>query len=628
MARLLCILFFAVVFMPILPFSVPAQEAAPSTTDSTSTEAVNIPFNPQTLLDGSPRFIAYSSLVEASSLQKDVLAIISDILSRQRMTSSDGQILMDLDILIQDETKIRDGIVELGPRTLGRTVDQLADGDRQLLNSLTQNQQISTDRYTRIQQSIERNALSRPESVFGTMLVRASEFALSDHLALAPQLISGNQLTKAIVEVNQALEGLKVLRDLLGSSVGDTGRTEETGSEAKSFGVPSLWGKEGVMAMPFFNWQGASMDFLLIIPESIEQLEKIAKEQREIATTVAQMPAQPDAGDPKALTGREYAINKAAIEVATQVGVIDPNVDTAIRSGAESAKKSGDLLAVNNIPTAVGTTEQAAVELETAAKMLKARWEEIMDRLTEWTRQAEGIAATSMGIPHGFSKKRLEELRKVLLSLLRATGSLSQAIVMERGILNHTTARSEGAGEPAFDILAASQTSVIGFLSREVIPYEEWIMGSQVTGATAATTATGATKGATAHDLIVSASGAMKEAGEALQASNPPPAIVKEKQAVVEMEDALADMIYTIQNLLGQFAPQAMGPSTTIPRGRSMRPPDGEKGEKGWDWGLPPRELDKVTAVFRGGEFPDKYDREIKLYFNSIAGTEEEKKEE
>lgn len=560
----------------------------------------------------SPRLLAHASLVEAASIQRQALSIIASILSQQQLTSSDGQILMDLDVLIQDETMVQKGINQLGPKTLGRTADQLQEEDRKQLEELVRSQQVSTDRYARIQLSIERNALERPDSVFSKMLIQSAESGLSDHMQIAPQLLAENQLTKAIVEVNLALEGLIALRDLLGSSMGEIGAPAQGDLATTGFVLPSL--TKGLAQVLPFNYTGETMDFLVLIPMSIEELEKLAREQRVIANAVKQATAP--VSNPASLAERELAVYKGVIEVSTGVGIIDAQVNALLISSASTVDIARTALLAGNVAASAEPAEKAAVDLATAAVMLKEKWEKIMDLLMEWTREAEAVMASSINTPHGQDKKLLEELRQKVMLLLRATGGLSQAVVSERRVLELTQAGGESTGsEAAREILAASQESIAAFLGEQVIPFEILVVGESDPESG---------EGANADTLIKSASAAIVASAASLRASDIPSALVKERQAVAELEDALADLVRQLQQLLGQFATQAQGKESSQGKGRSMRPPDGTAQEPGWNWDLLKRELDEMENVTRGGDFPDKYDREIKAYFNSLADAKPE----
>lgn len=552
-----------------------------------------------------------TTLEEAAQAQRNIVSRLNQILREQRLALSDGALIGILESLITDEQKAVRSIQDLGRRTLGKATSGLSGAEAADLALLTQAQESCADRYASFQRGAEHKALERPDSPFARVVLLAAEAGLADRMAASPGTLRENQLALALQEIHEILTVLEKMAAILK-------RELETGEAAPgtqpSLTLPSLWGKGGNYQASSFPWPGDIIDTLGAIMRAVSRLQELADQQRQVSVEVERLAELGVSAPQLPLATREWEIRFGARDVVGEVGILDPIAESRVTRAIGQIETAIPFLEEGSLPLAVEPTGLAADELAAAAKSLKDTWESILDRLAEYTLQAEGIPGTGFGVPHGASREYLEKIRRLVFALLRATRGMRIVMDRQEALLQTTVASvTPGAATMEPPALAAEQRSILGLLGAEVMPFN--VLAPPY----------GAEKAPlkqvdfVSHLLIEDASNLLALSAVDLDAARPDEALPRQRKSLGFLEEALGEMVLALQRLLGQYAPLAMSMQDSTSAGIALRASPGAGIQAGWAWNLPPRQRTEVLQAFRGS-FPERYADLIQLYFRNIAG--------
>lgn len=546
--------------------------------------------------------------VPALERQKRVLAELSRILQEERVMLSDGAVQLALETLLADEQKQAEGIRELGKRALGRKAEELGERDRAERDRLSDGQDILTDRYRRLEKGMENKATIKPDSVYTSLLAKAADSQLAQTMEEAGKQVRANQLSNGLRSTNKVID---VLREMVAMALQKAGSTQDMDKTTGDGGfmAPSLRYKGAAERLAEFSWIGATADPLGHILRALHLLEELTERQRAVAAaTKAQASSKQTAAD---LAKTEADIRRQALEVGARLALLDPQIDQLIRKATASIDKARPVMEQGPLSDAVEPAGQAADELAAATEYLRKLWKDILSRLKQYTQEAAAIEGAGGGIPHGMSKAQVEQIQQMVTMLLRATAALARAADAQTAILDRT---QSAAGEPELVSLKPDQEALAGAIINDVVPFD--VSASQLPrdmlpqGVAESVNPVG--------DLLKDAVDRIGKAGQALGKPDRAEAVKRESESLQAMTTAMDLMIRALQKLLGQLAPSAITPSGSGAAGMALDPSGGGRQASGWLFGLPSQQQESVRQAFRE-TFPRRYDRAIKLYYQSIA---------
>lgn len=551
---------------------------------------------------------AFSSAIDE---QRRVLAELARILKEEKVMLSDGAVQATLEALLKNETRQADRIRTLGKQTLGKKSEELTDQDRTDRDQLANDQEVYADRYRRLEKGIESKAGSRPDSVFVALLAIAEEAELTRHLDDASELIRANQLGRALGVTNQIVATLQQMVDAVSGTSGaaDTGKDN---SDAVKFTAPSLLYKAPGERLIQYGWSGVQAESLALIMRSVKRMEELTERQREVARQTKIRAEKEDTADD--LAKEEWEIRYYALEIATEMALLDPEVDRLIRKATGTIQQAIPGMEKGPLSDAVGPSALAADQLQAATDRLRETWKDILERLRKYTMEAQHIMGAGGGIPHGASAEAMKKTQKMIFMMLRATGALTRAMERETALIEQTrTTQADGD----LTTLKPEQDSLTTFVTKEVVPFS--LTSDQLPPHLQAKMSH---KLEQSTELLNDAVDRMQRASTALDKQDRPDSLKRETESLELMNDALQLMINLLQHLLGQYAQQAMaalgaGGSTTF----SLNPAGGAGKAGGWLFELPSEKRETVRQAFRGS-FPQRFDRAIKLYYQAIAQEE------
>lgn len=546
--------------------------------------------------------------------QKSVLAELSRILQQEKVMLSDGAVQLALESLLSDEQKQADGIRELGKRTLGRKVEELRPQDLAERDRLVDSQETLTDRYRRLEKGMDTKVAAKPDSVYANLLSKAAEAQLAQMMADAGNQLRANQLGNGLRSTTRVIE---VLREMVAMVSQKAGGSQDMNSDGKNagFAAPSLLFKGAAEKLAEFNWIGASADPLGHILRALHLLEELTERQRK-AAAAAKSQAASNHTSP-ALAKEETDIRRQALEVGAKLALLDPQIDRLIRKATVLIDQARPAMEQGPLSAAVEPAARSAEELAAATEYVRALWKSILARLKQYTQQAQAIEGAGGGVPHGMSKEQVEQLQRMVMMLLRATAALTRAIESQTGLVERTEAAQAASDLP---LLGPEQEGLARRINDEVLPYD--VSASSLPrdllprGVAESVDPVG--------DLLKDALAGMGNASAALTRSEKNEAVKRQNESIEAMTAALDLMIKALQKLLGQLAPSAITPSGAGAAGMALDPAGGGRQATGWLFGLPSQQQESVKQAFRE-TFPRRYDRAIKLYYQSIAQDKEAK---
>ncbi|HPD29738.1 MAG TPA: hypothetical protein PLL20_07065 [Phycisphaerae bacterium] len=546
--------------------------------------------------------------VPAIEGQKRVLAELGSILQEEKVMLSDGAVQLALETLLSDEQKQAEAIRELGRRTLGRTAEELSAEDRAERDRLFDGQDILTDRYRRLEKGMENKATIKPDSVYTGLLAKAADSQLLQTMEDAGRQVRANQLSNALRSTNKVIEVLREMVAMASQKAGSTQDMDNTNGDG-GFMAPSLRYKGAAEKLAEFNWIGASADPLGHILRGLRLLEELTERQRAVAAATKTQAASKQASADLAKT--ETDIRRQALEVGAKLALLDPQIDQLIRKATASIDKARPAMEQGPLSDAVEPARRAADELAAATEYLRKLWQDILSRLKQHTQEAAAIEGAGGGIPHGMSKAQVEQIQKMVTMLLRATAALARVADAQTAILDRTRL---AASEPELPSLKPDQEALAGAINNDVVPFD--VSASQLPrdmlpqGVAASVNPVG--------DLLKDAVDRIGKAADALSKPDRAEAVKRESESLQAMTTAMDLMIKALQKLLGQLAPSAITPSGPGAAGMALDPSGGGRQAGGWLFGLPSQQQESVRQAFRE-TFPRRYDRAIKLYYQSIA---------
>jgi len=315
--------------------------------------------------------------------QKKVVAELTRILQLNEVMLSDGAVQLMLESLLADEEKQAEGIRALGKRTLGRKPDDLSDQDRTDRDRLADNQEIYTNRYRRLEKGMDIKGAARPDSVFVQLLEIAEEERLSQSLAEASERIGGNQLGNAMRLTNRIVAILRKMVSLIAQNtiLDDEGQGEQGGNAG--FNVPSLRLKELNEMLLEFGWGGANVDPLGHILRALRRMEELTERQRKLADQTKARAGQND-NAPK-LAKEEWEIRYQALEVATQLVLLSPELDGLIRKAAGTIEEAIPPLEAGPLTEAVEPRRKPSRSWGAAAASRMACPKKVPKRFVRWS---------------------------------------------------------------------------------------------------------------------------------------------------------------------------------------------------------------------------------------------------
>jgi hypothetical protein len=547
--------------------------------------------------------------------QKLVLAELSRILQQEKVMLSDGAVQLALETLLSDEQKQADGIRELGKRTpLGSGAEQLSEQDRAERARLADSQDVFTDRYRRLEKGMETKAAAKPDSVYASLLSKASESQLSQTLTEAGKQVRANQLGNGMRSTNKAVEILKEMVAIVSQKAGNTKNTNDANAKL-SFVPPSLVQKAPSDRLAEFAFTGSSADPLGNILRAVRLLEELAERQRKVASAARSLAATKKTAPD--LFKEETDIRRQALETGTKLAALDPQIDQLIRKATASIDKAMPGMEEGPLLGAVEPAAVAAQDLEAAAEYVRKLWKDILARLKLYTQQAQASVAAGQGVPHGPTKAQMEQIQQMVMMLLRATGVLTEAIDGQTKLIERTGAapadtdlpplkpEQEALGKTLTEDLMSLDLSAV-HVPRDALP----------NGVSETVNPVG--------DLLKDAVDRMEKASVALAKPDRADAKKRQNESLEAMNTALDLMVKVLQRLLGQMAPTAITPSAGSGAGMVLDPSGGRRLAGTYTFGLTSQQQESVRQAFRE-TFPRRYDRAIKLYYQSIAQDKEAK---
>ncbi len=544
--------------------------------------------------------------------QKRVLAELSRILQEEKVMLSDGAVQLALETLLSDEEKQVEGIRELGKRTLGRKAEELSEQDRAERDRLADNQDLFTDRFRRLEKGMEARAAAKPDSVYTSLLAKAAEAQLAQTLTDAGKQVRANQLGNGLRSTNKAVETLREMLAIVSQKAGNTQNMNDDGKQA-GFMAPSLLYKGAAEAMAEFKWTGASADPLGHILRALHLLRELTERQQKVAAaTKSQAAGKQTAPD---LAKEETDIRRQALEVGAKLALLDPQIDQLIRKATASIDKARPAMQQGPLSDAIEPSARAAEELAAATEYLDKLWKSILERIKQYTQAAQAMEGAGGGVPHGMSKAQMEQLQKMVMMLLRAMAALAKAADAQDNLLDRTESAKADSDLPP---LKPEEEAVARIITDEVVPYD--VSASALprnllpAGVAESVDPVG--------DLLKDAVDRIGKASAALAGPNRAEAVKRENESLQAMTTAMDLMIRALQKLLGQLAPSAITPTGSGGAGMALDPSGGGRQAGGWLFGLPSQQQESVKQAFRE-TFPRRYDRAIKLYYQSIAREKE-----
>ncbi len=540
--------------------------------------------------------------------QKRVLSELGRILQEEKVMLSDGAVQLALETLLSDEQKQAEGIRELGRRTLGRKAEELSEQDRAERDRLSDGQDILTDRYRRLEKGMENKATIKPDSVYTSLLAKAADSQLAQIMDDAGKQVRANQLSNGLRSTNRAIEVLREMVAMASQKAGNVQDMDSTGKDA-GFMAPSLRYKGAAEKLAEFRWIGATADPLGHILRALHLLEELTERQRAVAAaTKAQAASKQTAAD---LAKNETDIRSQALGVGEKLALLDPQIDQLIRKVTASIDKARPAMEQGPLSDAVEPASRAAEELAAATEQLRKLWKDILSRLKQYTQEATAIEGAGGGVPHGMSKAQVEQIQRMVTMLLRATAALARVTDAQTDLLDRT---KSAAGDSEVPALKPEQEALARAIDNDVAPYD--VSASQLPkDALPQGIAEGVNP---VGELLKDAVDRIGKAATALGKPDRTEAIKREGESLEAMTTAMGLMIHALQRLLGQLAPSAITPSGAGAAGMALDPSGGGRQAGGWLFNLPSQQQESVRQAFREA-FPRRYDRAIKLYYQSIA---------
>lgn len=552
------------------------------------------------------------AFIPAIDGQKRVLAELARILQEEKVMLSDGAVQLALETLLSDEEKQLEKIRELGKRTFGRKTEELSEQDRAECDRLADNQDMYTDHFRRLEKGMEAKAAAKPDSVYTTLLAKVAETQLGQTLADAGKQVRANQLGNGLRSTNKAVEVLREMVAIVSQKAGGTQDMNNAGKDA-GFMAPSLLYKGAAERLAEFSWIGASADPLGHILRALHLLRELTERQQRIAAATKSQAAETQTAPD--LAREETDIRRQALEVGAKLALLDPQIDQLIRKATASIDQARPAMQQGPLSDAVEPSARAAEELAAATEYLNKLWKSILERIKQYTQAAQAIEGAGGGVPHGMSKAQMEQLQKMVMMLLRATAALARVIDAQDNLLDRTESIKADLDLPP---LKPEEEALARIINDEVAPYDV---------SASALPRDLLPKGVAesvdpVRDLLKDAVDRIGKASAALARPDRLEAVKRETESLQAMTTAMDLMIKALQKLLGQLSPSAITPSGAGGAGMALDPSGGGRHANGWLFGLPSQQQESVRQAFRE-TFPRRYDRAIKLYYQSIAQEKE-----
>jgi hypothetical protein len=300
------------------------------------------------------------------------------------------------------------------------------------------------------------------------------------------------------------------------------------------------------------------------------------------------------------------------------MGIIDPKMEEEIGLAVEEIDRALPHLETGALGLTVEPTQAAADHLTAAAESLKATWNDILDRIAQYSQEAELIASQAMGIPHGMSKAMMEKIQALVLALLRLTKGMATTIQQEMLVRDYTVvaAAEPSAATMEGAAIAKEQQVAMDLLNTQVIPYNVLAPPYDESHAPLKK------RDFISHLLIEDASARMEFSAKRTVSEEYEKALEDQTKALEFLEEAMAEMVLALQKLLGQFSPQALSAQDGMSMGIALRADPSGALHESWAWELPERQRTEIQQAFRGS-FPERYAGLIQRYYRMIAEEEE-----
>jgi len=461
---------------------------------------------------------------------------------------------------------------------------------------------------------MEAKAAAKPDSVYATLLGKSADAQLAQVMADAGKQVRGHQLNNALRSTNKVIEVLREMVALISQKAGSSEGMDDNDSRT-GFMAPSLLYKDAAEALAEFKWIGATADPLGHILRALHLMEQLTERQQKVAAAVKSLaPTKPNAAD---LAKEESDIRRQALQVGANLAILDPQIDRLIRKATSSIDQAMPGMDQGPLSGAVEPSALAAEQLADATDYLRKLWKNILARLKEYTQQTQLIAGAGGGVPHGMSAAQVKELQRLVMMLLRATAGLSRAIEAQTSLFERTQAVVADTDLPA---LRPDQESIARLIADEVVPYDA-TAGQLPKDALPPGLAESVSP---VRDLLKDATDGIGKAAAAMAKPDKDEAARRENESLEAMSTALSLMIKALQRLLGQLSPSAITPTGGGAAGMALDPAGGARGAGGYIFALPSQQQESVRQSF-SETFPRRYDRAIKLYYQSIAQDKESK---